>query len=275
LDPDPVPDPTYKFLYYFLLLQATDIPLPSKVKQEMRKQEKQRKKQEQDKLKVGKDDPPALKSDPENRVAGSTNLNKTVDAKALKEDSKGAVEDKTVTHLAESVEQLALTKKNEQKDELRIVPAEKAKTDPKNEPLKKDELKSHVPSAADTKPKKDLSVEEQAAIKTAREAQKAAKAAAKAAAAQKKVTVSLPDGTGSPLLPTDVKSRKDGKEESGKNVEGKSATEEKSATEVGRKQSGRGEAMEDVAEGKSKAELKAERRAKQEAQRAAKSQVEE
>ncbi len=243
----------------------------------MRKQEKQRKKQEQDKLKVGKDDPPppALKLDPENRVAGSTNLNKTVDAKALKEDSKSAVEDKTVTHLAESVEQLALTKRNEQRDEHRTVPVEKAKTDPKNEPLKKDELKSHVPSTSDGKPKKDLSAEEQAAIKTAREAQKAAKAAAKAAAAQKKVTASLSDGTGSPLLPTDAKSRKDGKEESGKNLEGKSATEEKSATEVGRKQSGKAEATEDVAEGKSKAELKAERRAKQEAQRAAKSQVEE
>jgi len=242
----------------------------------MRKQEKQRKKQEQDKLKVGKDDPPppALKPDPENRVAGSTNQNKTVDAKVIKEDNKGAVEDKTVAHLAESVEQLALTKKNEQRDELRTVPVEKAKTDPKNEPLKKDELKSHVPSAADAKPKKDLSAEEQAAIKTAREAQKAAKAAAKAAAAQKKVTASsLPDSTGSPLLQADVKSRKDGKEESGKNLEGKSATEEKSATEVGRKQSGKGEALEDVAEGKSKAELKAERRAKQEAQRAAKSQV--
>jgi hypothetical protein len=237
----------------------------------MRKQEKQRKKQEQDKLKVGKDDPPppALKADPENRVAGSTNLNKTVDAKAIKEDSKGgAVEDKTVTHLAESVEQLALTKKNEQRDELKTVPAEKAKTDLKNE------LKS-VPSVADAKPKKDLSAEEQAAIKTAREAQKAAKTAAKAAAVQKKVTASLPDGTSSPLLPTEVKSRKDGKEESGKNVEGQSATEEKSVTEVGRKQNGKAEATEDGAEGKSKAELKAERRAKQEAQRAAKSQVEE
>ncbi len=234
----------------------------------MRKQEKQRKKQEQDKLKVGKDDPPppALKPDPENRVVGSSNLNKTVDAKAIKEDSKGAVEDKTVTHLAESVEQLALTKKNEQRDELRTIPVEKAKTDLKNE------LKS-VPSAADAKPKKDLSAEEQAAIKTAREAQKAAKAAAKAAAAQKKVTASRPDGTSSPLS-MEVKPRKDGKEESGKNAEGKSTTEEKSATEVGRKQSGKGEATEDGAEGKSKAELKAERRAKQEAQRAAKSQVE-
>ncbi len=236
----------------------------------MRKQEKQRKKQEQDKLKVGKDDPPtpALKPDPENRVAGNTNLNKTVDARAIKEDSKGAVEDKSVTHLAESVEQLALTKRNEQKDDLRTVPVEKAKPDPKNE------LKS-VPSAADAKPKKDLSAEEQAAIKTAREAQKAAKAAAKAAAAQKKVTASLPDGTSSPLLQTESKSRKDGKEESGKNLEGKSATEEKSATEAGRKQSGKAEATEDGAEGKSKAELKAERRAKQEAQRAAKSQVDE
>jgi hypothetical protein len=205
-----------------------------------------------------------------------------VEPKAARSDSKvpAPAEDQTVRQLAEGVEKLSVSKEKEmtKKDELvtvnsptptSVMPDQVKKNI--EEPaaaaaIKVAEVKPGHNSAAGTgeiKPKKELSAEEQAAVKAAREAQKAAKAALKAAATQKKATAAPPVIDGRPTTPAGVRSQPPNE------VKG-TAREDK---EGKKEEIGGGAAAAEGTEIKSKAELKAERRAKQEAQRAAKNQV--
>ncbi len=249
------------------------------MKQELRKQEKQRKKQEQDRLKGGKEDSPRTETD---RVDTPDNKAFPVEPKAARSDSKvpAPAEDQTDRQLAEGVEKLSVSKEKEmtKKDELvtvnsqtptSVMPDQVKKNT--EEPaaaaaIKVAEVKPGHNSAAGTgeiKPKKELSAEEQAAVKAAREAQKAAKAALKAAATQKKATAAPPVIDGRPTTPAAALSQPPNE------VKGP-AREDK---EGKKEEIGGGAAAAEGTEIKSKAELKAERRAKQEAQRAAKNQV--
>lgn len=272
-------------------IEATDIPLPSKVKQEMRKQEKQRKKQEQDKIKGGKDEPARHGTDGVDTLeTNASNLGQ----QAARTDTKVA-EDNVVPPVAERMSQLSLSKEcspSSNQDGMRTASpaADKglpqqadAKTDlGDNASSSKGEQNSTPnvlqPPQADVKVKKDLSPEEQAAIKVAREAQKAAKAAAKAAATQKKAAASgaaagVSGTVSAPEAVEPVATARLAKEDE-KPTGARSGVEGKQGMKGGESgPGGVGSQEEASSELRSKAELKAERRAKQEAQRAAKSQA--
>ena len=236
----------------------------------MRKQEKQRKKQEQDRNKAKTEEPPA-------RPDMAANPD-TEDKSSTLQTDHAAVEARSIKTLSESVDKLSLSKESETEVQAEAVEttrtavvAEKTKEKAVNQGGEAARLKP-VPIAgptSDGKSKKDLSPEEQAAVKAAREAQKAAKAAAKAAATQKKAGGGPPGGGGKP----DVTEVADSSSQLKKEVETANKVSEVQQGKQSKKMETEVQEVEGGGEGKSKAELKAERRAKQEAQRAAKSQV--
>jgi len=206
-------------------LEVEQMPVPQKVKQEMRREEKKRKK-EQEKSK-------AL-------------IEKNAEVSKSAESEKKAVEPEQV----------------KEKSPVPVPPLTEVKAKHNNDEQSDDIVKAvNQLTIGDSKPppppsdKKDLTPEEQAAIKAEREAKKAAKAAQKAAAKNKgKQPVNEKPET---EAPTEEKSKEKLK------AERKAQFEEKAKLEGGG----------DPKPEKSKAELKAERRAKQEAQRLAKSQA--
>jgi len=203
-------------------LEVEQMPVPQKVKQEMRREEKKRKK-EQEKSK-------AMSEKNAETTTKSESENKSTQPEPMKE--KTPVPVPAVTNVEPEY-------KDGQSDD--IVKAVNQLT-----------LSDSKPSSD----KKDLTPEEQAAIKAEREAKKAAKAAQKAAAKNKGKP---PAGEEKPETgnPSEEKTKEQLK------AERKAQYEQKVKTEEG------GEPKPE----KSKAELKAERRAKQEAQRLAKSQA--
>jgi len=204
-------------------LEVEQMPVPQKVKQEMRREEKKRKK-EQEKSKALSE-----KNAETSRKSESENI-KSAEPEPVRE--KTPVPVPTVTNV-----------------------------EPKYKDGQSDDIVKAVNqlTLGDSKPssdQKELTPEEQAAIKAEREAKKAAKAAQKAAAKDKgKQPVNEEK--------SEVQEPVDGKSKEQLKAERKAQYEQKVKSEDG------GEPKPE----KSKAELKAERRAKQEAQRLAKSQA--
>jgi len=203
-------------------LEVEQMPVPQKVKQEMRREEKKRKK-EQEKSKALSE-----KSAETSKVVDSSEK-KSVEPEVVKEQSPVPVP--TITEV------VAKHSDDGQSDDIVKAVEQLTLVDVK------------LPSE-----KKELTAEEQAAVKAEREAKKAAKAAQKAAAKNKGKQAVEPT---EPEVQSKDKSKEDLK------AERKAQYEQKAKSEGG--EEGKPE--------KSKAELKAERRAKQEAQRLAKSQA--
>ena len=253
----------------------------------MRKQEKQRKKQEQDRLRAGRGEANKTTSEITTTDTGTTHQQQQAEATGSSSEhsnetfNSSPAADSTVRTITDSMDKLTLVKVSESKirdnaAEANVKPvAVIAKTSAEKLEQRDETFMSKAAAGAssEAKPKKDLSPEEQAAIKAAREAQKAAKAAAKAAAAQKKVSAAATTGT---VPEVDLGSDQPKKNDVKATAAGAAAIVEldKEVKKVSGGKMGEAGSSQDVGDGKSKAELKAERRAKQEAQRAAKSQVE-
>jgi len=218
-------------------LEVEQMPVPQKVKQEMRREEKKRKK-EQEKSKAMTE----KSSESQESSRSSDSDKKSVEPELVEE--KPAVPVPVLTEVK------AKNKEGEESDD--IVKAVKQLT---------------LGDSNSSSDKKELSADEQAAVKAEREAKKAAKAAQKAAAKNKGKEAKEPaqekPQPGSQSQTTEVKSESSEKSKQDLKAERKAQFEEKAKLEGG------GEPKTE----KSKAELKAERRAKQEAQRLAKSQA--
>jgi len=206
-------------------LEVEQMPVPQKVKQEMRREEKKRKKEQEKSKALTEKTPEPSQTDSEQKsedleteAVENTPVPVPVLTKVKAKHNDGQSDD-----IVKAVKQLTL---------------------------------GDATSASD---KKELNVEEQAAIKAEREAKKAAKAAQKAASKNKGKEVTEESVQEKPQAET--QSQEKSKEEL--KAERKAQFEQKAKMEGG----------EEAKAEKSKAELKAERRAKQESQRLAKTQA--
>jgi len=210
-------------------LEVEQMPVPQKVKQEMRREEKKRKK-EQEKSK-------ALIEAPEN--------SRSSDFEKKSSECEPA----------------------KQKSPVPVLTEVKAKHNVKPDDIAAAVKQLTLGDSKDSSDKRELTAEEQAAVKTEREAKKAAKAAQKAAAKNKGKAQPVADQE---KAPTSVASdNKDHQSVSSEKTKEELKAERKAQFEQKAKLEGVGESKAE----KSKAELKAERRAKQEAQRLAKVQA--
>eukprot|EP00092_Neocalanus_flemingeri_P082989 GFUD01104087.1.p1 GENE.GFUD01104087.1~~GFUD01104087.1.p1 ORF type:complete len:725 (+),score=224.08 GFUD01104087.1:61-2175(+) len=220
-------------------LEVEQMPVPQKVKQEMRREEKKRKK-EQEKSKT------VTEKTPENQESSkSSDSEKKSSAEPEVEKHKSPVPVPVLTEVR--------AKNNSESDD--IVKAVKQLT---------------LGDSKSSSDKQEVTVEDQAAIKAEREAKKAAKAAQKAAAKNKGKSTGVDIVEEKPPVEAqsqnqEVESESKEKTKEELKAERKAQFEQKSKVESG---------VDSAAE-KSKAELKAERRAKQEAQRLAKTQSQE
>jgi len=216
-------------------LEVEQMPVPQKVKQEMRREEKKRKK-EQEKSKAMTE--------------------KVVESQ---ESSKSSEYEKKLE---------PETSKQKSPEPVPVLNEAKAKNNDESDDLVKgvQSLTLSETSATSNSDKKEVTAEDQAAIKAEREAKKAAKAAQKAAAKNKTKSSGTESAQEKPL--NEVKSQNDIQSESSEKTKDELKAERKAQYE----QKAKAENLEPKTE-KSKAELKAERRAKQEAQRLAKAQA--
>lgn len=217
-------------------LEVEQMPVPQKVKQEMRREEKKRKK-EQEKSKAMTEKCVESQESPKY----SENANKS-ELESTKEKSPEPVP---------------------------VIYEAKAKNIDESDDLAKGvkSLTLSETSFTSNSDKKEVTAEEQAAIKAEREAKKAAKAAQKAAAKNKNKSSGTESAQEKPL--TEVKSQNEIQPESSEKTKDELKAERKAQYEQKAKAANLGEPKTE----KSKAELKAERRAKQEAQRLAKTQA--
>jgi len=215
-------------------LEVEPMPVPQKVKQEMRREEKKRKKEQEKKAQAEKS--PVQRLDHPKSPESET-----------KTSDMGYVISKS------------------QEPPSQVLTDEKKTSDGDQNEIVNAVSKLTISEPKDGNEKKEFTPEEQAAIKAEREAKKAAKAAQKAAAKNK--------GKSSALEAAQTKEIDDTTKNTPTETTGKSKEELKAERKAQYEQKAKMEGETEPKAEKSKAELKAERRAKQEAQRLAKAQA--
>jgi len=227
-------------------IEAVDMPVPTKVKQEMRKQEKLRKKAEERK---GRDEKTGSNTSP---ADGVERVSDKLAAASLDDHN---------------------AKSNAEQTKPSRSPVEKTTRSPGA--ARTDSPQTTTTNNTHTKPEKSEKADPEA-VKAEREAKKAAKAAAKAAAKQKQAKGAKEEPTTTTLQPKQQTSDKSTDKQQQKIAPNTKSTEmRESVKSDSTLTTSSGEKPADGATEKSKAQLKAERRAKQEAQRAAKVQSQE